>query len=102
MPAVEEKRMACMETLLHDFLVRVRDDHRIGPSHISVYTALISLYQRQKEHPVSFYGRELMKLSKLSSRTYHQCIQDLHKIGCIKYVPSFNPALGSLVWFVEL
>lgn len=102
MLAVEGKKNVHLDTLLHDFLIHVRDDHRIGPSHIAVYTALVSLCQERKEHPISFFGRELMRLSKLSSRTYHQCMQDLHKIGCIKYLPSFNPALGSMVWFVEL
>lgn len=102
MQVVEGIEMLSVEMLLHGFLIHVRDDGYIGPSHISVYVALMYLFQQTKEYPVSFHGRELMRMAKISSRTYHQCIRDLHKSGRIKYVPSFNPALGSLVWFVEL
>lgn len=99
---MEVKEIVCLETLLPDFLHRVKDDARIGPSHISVYSALVSICQQRKEQPVSFYGRELMQLAKISNRTYHQCMQDLHRLGYIQYIPSFNPAFGSVVWFVNV
>ncbi len=102
MQLIEGIEMVKVEMLLHGFLIHVRDDACIGPSHISVYVALVYLFHLTKEYPVSFHGRELMRLAKISSRTYHQCMGDLHKSGRIKYIPSFNPALGSVVWFAEL
>ena len=102
MRVVEGIEKVSVEMLLHGFLIHVKDDACIGPSHISVYVALVDVFQLTRAYPVSFHGRELMRMAKISSRTYHQCIGDLHKSARIKYIPSFNPALGSVVWFVEL
>jgi hypothetical protein len=99
---MEMKESLCVEALLPDFLHCAKDDPRIGPSHISVYTALVTIAQQCKQQPVSFYGRDLMRLAKISNRTYHQCMQELHRFRYIQYIPSFNPALGSVVWFVNL
>lgn len=97
MTAVSEKVNG--EQVLQDFLHRVREDARIGPSHISVFIALVYFSLDQQHASVSFYGRELMRVAKISSRTYHQCMQELHRYGYIQYIPSYNPALGSVVWF---
>lgn len=40
-----------------------------------------------------------MKLCKIGSfHTYHKCLNDLHSLGYINYVPSHNPLKGSLVY----
>ena len=40
-----------------------------------------------------------MKVSKISSKaTYHKCMKELHNFGYLKYMPSYNPYKGSLVY----
>ena len=44
-----------------------------------------------------------MRLSKIGGNaTYHKCINDLHACGYIQYIPSYHPALGSLVYIKPL
>ena len=85
--------------MLCNFLSKARKDVRLGSSHICIFSSLVALTIRQQEHPISFYSKEVRDLAKLSNRTYHQCMQELHRYGYIKYIPSYNPALGSMVWF---
>ncbi|HMR90955.1 MAG TPA: hypothetical protein PKC69_01520 [Chitinophagaceae bacterium] len=85
---------------LSSFMEKVRDDVRINAIHISMYTALVH-YCREKQyrHPVSVFSHELMPLCKISgSATYHRSIRELHEYGYIRYVPSYNHFLGSLVY----
>ncbi len=40
-----------------------------------------------------------MQIAKIRGyATYHKCIKDLHTYGYIEYLPSYHPALGSLVY----
>ena len=79
------------------------EDPCIGPSHISLFAAILYIFEKQEcVSPVSVYSRDLMKLAKISAcSTYHRCIKDLASAGCLRYIPSFNPVLGSLV-FLEM
>lgn len=53
-----------------------------------------------KEMPVSVYSRDLMKQAIISAvGTYYKCIRDLKVAGYIRYIPSYNPLLGSLIYF---
>ena len=84
------------------FLEGIRDDPRICPSHISLFLAIL---QYRKEHecpnPVCVFGKELMLLAKISAAgTYHRSIRDLHEYGYIKYIPSYNHFLGSLIYLL--
>lgn len=81
----------------------VGDDPRIGPTHISLYLAVLHYYRKQEfQNPVSVFARDLMKQAKIgSSRTYHGCLQDLKELGYIKYIPSCNPFLGSLIYLIN-
>jgi hypothetical protein len=87
-------------TALYDFMDLAREDPRIGPSHISLFVAIIQSCKKQDcQIPVYIFSRDLMKQAKISScGTYHKCMRDLKEHGYIKYIPSSNPVLGSLVY----
>jgi len=91
--------MSEMELLIK-FMTTIRDDPRIGVTHIGLYVALLTLWQlRKKEHPLSVFSYDVMPYCKLfGPATYHRNIRQLHQYGYIKYVPSYNHFLGSLVY----
>lgn len=86
------------------FLKVIEDDPRIGPVHISLFMAILNAYKAQDmKIPISIFSRDLMKVAKISAgATFRKCIWDLHELGLIKYVPSFNPLLGSLIYILKL
>ena len=86
---------------LSAFYLKVVDDPRIGPMHNSLYGALFSLWEKQDyAEPLSVFSYEAMPLCKFSSTaTYHKTIKELHDYGYIRYIPSYNHFLGSLVYF---
>jgi len=86
--------------LLTAFMQKARDDPRIGLAHISLYSALLChLHAKNGEDPLYIFSHELMPLCKLAGlATYHRSIRQLHEYGYIKYVPSNNHFLGSLVY----
>ena len=88
---------------LYGFMDMARDDPRIGPSHISLFMAILYSYKQQEyEMPVSVYSRDLMKQAKISAMgTYHKCMRDLKDAGYIQYIPSYNPVLGSLIYLIK-
>jgi hypothetical protein len=101
MPAME--MVADFQTALSDFMSAVTEDPRMGPAHVSLFLAILYYYKKQGfQAPISVYSKDLMKQAKISAGgTYHRCIQELHKYGFIKYVPSFNPVLGSLIYVLK-
>ena len=88
---------------LYIFLSAIGDDPRISCAHISVYMALWKKWKDNRcQQPLSFFRSDLAPLCKLSSyNSYHKTIRQLHEYGYIKYVPSYNHFLGSLVYFNE-
>jgi hypothetical protein len=50
---------------------------------------------------VAITRREVMELAKITRTIYHRCIKELHQFGYIRYVPSYHPVLGSLVYFSD-
>ena len=82
-----------MKTLEHlsDFIGRVASDHRLKPTHISLYFALchswiVSKFRRR--YRVS--RRQLMMTSRIRSRaTYHKTMDDLKNLRYVKYRPSY-------------
>lgn len=90
--------------MLQGFLKGIEEDVRITTAHISVYMALWKKWGEQDyKQPVSFFRTELIPVCKISSlNTYHKIIRQLHEYGYIKYVPSYNHFLGSLVYFTDL
>lgn len=92
-----------LNSVLVDFLTVAADDPRISPIHISLYAAILHQYKQQEyKLPVSVYSRDLMRLAKISGKTYHKSMQELHRYGFIQYLPSYNPMLGSLVYPVKI
>lgn len=91
------------DSALYDFMEMVCEDPRIGPSHISLFMAIL-YYAKIRDHqmPVSVYSKELMRQAKISGMaTYHKCMRDLNELGYIRYIPSYNPILGSLVYILS-
>lgn len=80
-----------------------REDPRIGPSHISLFVSILVAYHSQGYAiPISVFSRDLMKQAKISATgTYHKCMRDLKDYGYIKYTPSYNPVLGSLIYILK-
>jgi len=88
---------------VNEFLNAASEDAKLTPAHISLYMALVFCWQKSGHlHPVSVNRDEVMRLAKISGRTtYQKCIQELQAYGYIKYIPSFNHFLGSLVYFAD-
>jgi hypothetical protein len=78
----------------------VRKDNTIKPTHLSVYLALIFLWQKNnRQNPISISRQEIMKISKINSNaTYHKCLKKLNSLGIITYKPSFNPFKSSQIF----
>ena len=87
--------------VLHHFFRAIREDNRIGTSHISLYVALVELWGRKNfEEPLSITRQQVMETSKISGlATYHKCIRDLSAYGYLRYEPSYNPSIQSKVLF---
>ncbi len=89
---------------LTGFFLRVADDDRLNPTHVSLYMAIFQFWNLERfRNPVSISRQELMRISKICAKaTYHKCIKDLHNYGYIRYQPSYNPFKGSLVYLFDL
>jgi hypothetical protein len=89
---------------LTSFYDVIREDNRIGTSHISLYMALFQLYNiNQFQNPICITRASVMQLAKVNGfATYHRCIKDLVELGYIKYEPSFNPSRHSQVYLLGL
>jgi hypothetical protein len=89
---------------LTSFFSAIREDHRIGTSHISLYMALFQFYNlNQFQNPVDITRAMVMEVAKISGlATYHKCIKDLVDFGYIRYQPSYNPAINSQVYLLKV
>jgi len=89
---------------LTSFFSAIREDNRIGTSHISLYMALFQFYNLNEfRNPVSITRTAVMEVAKISGlATYHKCIKDLVDFGYIQYQPSYNPAIGSHVVILKV
>jgi hypothetical protein len=85
------------------FMDKVGDDHRIGPTHVSLFLGILFYYREQHyAEPIYVYRKELMRQAKISAdTTYHRCMRELKIYGYIGYLPSYNPVLGSLVYLID-
>lgn len=85
--------------ILSSFLLAVRDDPRIGPVHISLFSALLKLWQEQTyQSSFRITRKRLMPLCKINGlATYHEKMKDLNDLGYIRYEPSYHPSEGSKV-----
>lgn len=90
--------------LLSDFYKSATPDKRMGVTHISLYMALFQFWnQNHFQNPVTISRAEVMEIAKINGRaTYHKCMRELEEYGYIKYVPSYNPFLKSLIYILKL
>lgn len=88
---------------LTGFYNKIIYDNRLNPTHVSLYLALFQFWNLNRfQNPISVSRNELMKLCKISAyATYHKCIKELHDFAYIRYMPSFNPYKGSLVYLFD-
>lgn len=93
--------MGCSQQLSL-FLDSAREDPKLTPTHIGLYTVLLYYWKKQAYlSPVVIVRTAVMSLSKISGRsTYNKCMKELHAYGYIHYEPTFNPYAGSLVYLI--
>lgn len=85
------------------FFIKASSDHLVGPHHVSLYMALFQQWCiHNGKSPIPVTQAHLRQVAKIGRTTYHKCMRELETYGYIKYVPSYSPALGSLVYLVEL
>lgn len=89
---------------LNYFYNKIQYDHKIAPCQIALYLALFQCWNRQRfENPIFVIRDEVMRLSKITSKsTYHRSMNILHDNGYIIYEPSYNPYMGSKIYFQDL
>ena len=82
---------------------RMGTDKRVLTTHVSLFTALFVFWQRNDfVSPFAITRKTVMAFSKIASiATYHKCIRELDEYGYIRYLPSFHPAKGSLVYWPD-
>lgn len=78
---------------------KIADDPRVNVWHISLYTFILSLWQKsgyKKQLKVS--RKQLMKGAHFSSiTTYHKCISKLKELEYIIYRPTYDAYQGSII-----
>ena len=88
-------------TLAHfdSFYESVEKDAIINSTQISLYFALYYQWKLNRHiSPFEIKRDEIMKLAKISSReTFNKSMRVLHEEGYIKYFPSYNPEIKSMV-----
>ncbi|HTK19672.1 MAG TPA: hypothetical protein VL442_09175 [Mucilaginibacter sp.] len=79
----------------------ISKDERLNATHVSLLTGLFVHWQRNGfASPFAITRKALMAYSKIASiATYHKGIKELDAYGYIKYQPSYNPKLGSQVYW---
>ncbi|PHR48164.1 MAG: transcriptional regulator [Fluviicola sp.] len=79
--------------------MRISDDDRLNPSHVSLYLALFQFWNMNRfQNPISINRSEVMRISKIGSKsTYHRCINELSDWNYLEYRPSKNPMKGSAI-----
>jgi hypothetical protein len=89
---------------LTSFFSAIRNNPRIGTSHISLYMALFQFYNLNKfQNPVNITRLKAMEAAKIRGlATYHKCMKDLAEFGYIEYFPSFNTVVASQVTILKI
>ena len=84
---------------LTGFFEKVAVEKTLNPTHVSLYIALFQFWNCNRfKNPISISRDEVMRISKISSKaTYHKCLKNLHSLGFIEYLPTFNPHSSSNV-----
>ena len=84
---------------LSGFFIRLAEDQRMTPYHISLYFALFQQWNAERFGDWFVISRsEMMQLSRIgSANTYARCIKELSDWGYIMYTASSNLHSGSRV-----
>src|SRR6187455_525774 len=79
--------------------IQLLHDERINVWHISLYMALLYLWEQNSfNNPFSITRKSVMKVAHIGSiATYHKCIKQLQEFGYISYIPTYNASLGSYI-----
>lgn len=87
------------ETCLTAFLMISQKDARVGSTHVCLFIVLLYQWnQNQKVNPFQIRRTEVMRFTKIRSRdTFTRSIKLLHEAGYIRYIPSCNPDVASMV-----
>jgi hypothetical protein len=98
---VGKNRIDVKHVPITSFYEASEKDAIISATHISLYFALYHQWQLNNcESPFEIKRDNIMKLAKISSRkTFNKCMCTLHRAGYIKYIPSYNPEINSMVCF---
>lgn len=90
--------------MLFKFYESISSDPTIRPTHVSIYGALLHLYNLNGfRNPVNIYRKEVMRLAKISGfATFHKCITYLKLLGYVEYLPSYEPSIPSKVHLTNL
>lgn len=89
--------------LLTDFYEVIAEDARISATHISLYLALLQAWKKRLSKSPFFIQRDtVMKVAKISRKTYNKRMKELQQYGYIKYEPSSNPFVRSSVYLKSL
>jgi hypothetical protein len=92
-------QLSYMNEVAIKFLNAVKADPRIGPTHISLFMAILYCKEEQGMNPIYIFSAQLMQLAKISGpATYHKTIRQLKDYGYINYIPSYFHLLGSLIY----
>lgn len=88
---------------LEQFMELAQGDPRLGPSHFSLYMAILYLrWLRGGEDGVEVSARVLMPLAKIGSPgPYHRVLRELDTYGYIRYEPSYDARRPSMVWLED-
>lgn len=71
---------------LHIFLEKVKDDGRVGPTHICLYVVLLTMLTEQEFMRIS--RDEVMQRTKILGRnTFYRAMRLLDQLGFIEYRP---------------
>lgn len=86
--------------MLQTFFKVASEDVRLSTTHLGLYFVLYNLWVAQGcKKSVNITRKKVMKHAKISIATYHKCIKELQEWDYIQYIPSYNPATGSLLYF---
>jgi hypothetical protein len=86
------------------FFAAIRGDHRIGPTHISLYMAIFQLYNLNGfQNPVRTNRASLMGIAKIAGlATFHKCIKELHAFGYVEWRASHNSKVMSSIFLLKI
>jgi hypothetical protein len=89
---------------IRNFLVKAGKDNNIKPTHISLFIAVITIWeQNNRINPITIDREDIMMMSKINSKfTYHNCLNYLNSAGYLIYKPSFSPLIRSQIKIIEI